>query len=677
MWTNPTISTFAISFCGKQVSITARRWHLLLFAAIVLLAGFLRLYRLDQLPPGLHYDEAFNAVQAQKVLSGAERPLYFTGDLTEEPMAIYVASVSFGLFGASPWSLRLVSALVGVLTVAAVYALAREMFRSAGAAALSAFLLAILYWHVNFSRLGMEPVFLPLMLTLAVLFLWRGLESGGSAGHWTRSTVVNFVLAGLFFAATQYTYKGALMVPVLLAAFVVLEFLLDRGFWTRDGQGLLILVVTAVLVFAPLGLYFVAHPGEFLERPATVTAASGNPATVFDNALRVAGMLFVRGDENPRSNLPGRPALDLFLAVGFMAGLIGVLVRFRRDRVLRFLLLWLLVMSLPSVLTDFAPHFGRSIGTTPAIALLTAFGFASLVERVPRLGFKTMPRVVPVAVLAAGLAASTFSTFRDYFVVWGSGTGLFESFDVGYLNLATRLRALPPEDVIYLSPVPQDNYTIQFGLDGRPGETFDGRHALVLPPPGAAAAYGVITREDARSLGRLMSLFPNGQVAATLVDFTGQPYATIWTAHDPPRVAPSKLLRARVGDSVELIGYDLARDGNALALTLYWGCIGELREDYTVFAHLLGAPNPATQSPVWAQDDARPGHGSYPTVRWQPGQVIVDDYRLVVPPDAPPGAYQIEIGMYTLQTGVRARITDANGVPMENDRVLFETISLP
>src|SRR5512146_3046374 len=107
-----------------MIPLSRRGQELLLFIAILLLAAFLRLYRLDELPPGLHYDEAFNATEAQKVLAGVERPLYFTGDLTEEPLAIYTTSLVFGLVGASPWSLRLVSALAGILTVAALYALA-------------------------------------------------------------------------------------------------------------------------------------------------------------------------------------------------------------------------------------------------------------------------------------------------------------------------------------------------------------------------------------------------------------------------------------------------------------------------------------------------------------------------------------------------------------------------
>ena len=127
----------------------------------------------------------------------------------------------------------------------------------------------------------------------------------------------------------------------------------------------------------------------------------------------------------------------------------------------------------------------------------------------------------------------------------------------------------------------------------------------------------------------------------------------------------------------------MAREAGAIGLTLYWGSIAETREDYTVFVHLIGDANangginPATPSRLWVQDDARPGHDSYPTVLWQAGEVIVDDYRLVIPSDMTRNDYRIEVGMYTLKTGARVPMTDALGAPMENDRVLFERISLP
>src|SRR5690606_17247967 len=85
----------------------------------------------------------------------------------------------------------------------------------------------------------------------------------------------------------------------------------------------------------------------------------------------------------------GRPYLDAIQAGFFLLGL-GSLVRrgdegMRRggewmsDRAL-FLLIWLGVMLLPTVLSGDAPHFGRMTGAAPVIAIIIAAGAIWLVD---------------------------------------------------------------------------------------------------------------------------------------------------------------------------------------------------------------------------------------------------------------------------------------------------------
>ena len=669
----------------------------LALAAIVLLAAFLRLYRLDQLPPGLHFDEAFKGVMARELITGPDHPIFFTENLTEEPMMEYATALSFLVFGDTAWHIRLVAAFAGITTIIALYFLARQMFSQRWVALLATFVLAILYWHLNFSRLGMEPILTPLTMTLAFVFLWRGLyphpnplpsaKFADGRGCETPSSVRlglanggglgwgNFALAGFFLASTQYTYKAALFAPILVMTFVGVEIVVDRGFLRQNWRGLIFCALVAVLFFAPLGLYFVAHPDQFLERPTTVTVASAGANVLIDNALKVAEMFFVRGDDNPRSNLPGRPVLDPFLAIGFILGLIVCIAQIRK-RESRLLLLWLGVMSLPSVLTDFAPHFGRDIGAIPVVPLIVAYGFGAIFERIT--AFKSR-WLLPTAfcLLLTGLAFSAYSTINDYFNHWGTGTGLFDSFDVGILNLAQQLHDQPASDTLYVTPIDRAYYTFDYGLAGRDVHSFDGRNVLVVPPSGMTADYGIITRDDKQSLKRLSNIFPQGRVIDTISDYIVQPYALIYHTDGAARIAPQKPINAQLGDSIKLIGYDSARQGTTTVYTIYWRSIAETKIDYTVFVHLTGALNPATQSPVWAQDDAQPGRGSYPTSRWRAGETIIDEYRLTIPPDAPSGVYPIEVGMYNLETGARVRMIDATGEPMENDRVIFERITKP
>jgi len=104
-----------------------------------------------------------------------------------------------------------------------------------------------------------------------------------------------------------------------------------------------------------------------------------------------------------------------------------------------------------------------------------------------------------------------------------------------------------------------------------------------------------------------------------------------------------------------LVGFDLDRrvvhPGETLHLTLYWQALSPMKEDYTVFTHLLLPPDQ-----VWAQEDDQPQDGQAPTSTWQPGQIIEDHYRLTLPFETPPGVYEIEIGLYLPSTGDRLKV---------------------
>jgi len=71
-------------------------------------------------------------------------------------------------------------------------------------------------------------------------------------------------------------------------------------------------------------------------------------------------------------------------------------------------------------------------------------------------------------------------------------------------------------------------------------------------------------------------------------------------------------------------------------------------QDYTVFTHLVDE-----KQNIWGQKDNPPVDGFYPTSRWNVGEIVRDQYDILISPEAPPGEYQIEVGMYLAETGER------------------------
>ena len=129
-----------------------------------------------------------------------------------------------------------------------------------------------------------------------------------------------------------------------------------------------------------------------------------------------------------------------------------------------------------------------------------------------------------------------------------------------------------------------------------------------------------------------------------------------------------------LGGKVRLLGYNIEsgfRPGDNIHLTLFWQCLEEMDQDYTVFIHLVD-----TGDDIVAQKDNPPVDGFYPTMRWQVGEIARDQYDLLISPDVQPGEYQLETGMYLVDTGRRLAILSEETHSPVGDRVVLGTIQV-
>jgi len=94
-----------------------RRVDLALLLVVLLVALLLRVYGLDDIPPGLHYDEAANAILAANIAEGEVHPFFIEAYTGKKVLFFYLAAASMRLLGASVFSLRLTSALIGVCSL--------------------------------------------------------------------------------------------------------------------------------------------------------------------------------------------------------------------------------------------------------------------------------------------------------------------------------------------------------------------------------------------------------------------------------------------------------------------------------------------------------------------------------------------------------------------------------
>jgi hypothetical protein len=123
------------------------------------------------------------------------------------------------------------------------------------------------------------------------------------------------------------------------------------------------------------------------------------------------------------------------------------------------------------------------------------------------------------------------------------------------------------------------------------------------------------------------------------------------------------------GETITLQEYTVwptaAQAGDILQVRLVWSADAPTARPYKVFLHLLdGAGTPI------AQRDGEPVGGSRPTTTWRPGEVIVDNHGIVLPPGIPPGEYALRLGLYdAFDPGARLPV---NG----EDSLLLATITV-
>ena len=120
---------------------------------------------------------------------------------------------------------------------------------------------------------------------------------------------------------------------------------------------------------------------------------------------------------------------------------------------------------------------------------------------------------------------------------------------------------------------------------------------------------------------------------------------------------------------IRLLGYQVspaqAQVGESLSVSLFWQTDQPVGDNYVVFVHLLD-----DTGQIKAQNDSLPRAGAYPTQWWLPGLVVEDSHLLMLPEDIPGGRYQLVVGLYQAENGMRLELAN------QTDNFTLETIDV-
>lgn len=442
---------------------------LFVLIAILAAASFFRLWKLSSVPPGLYPDVAINGNEALTALKSGNYKIFYPENNGREGLFMNLIALSFAIFGVSIWSIKIVAAIFGILTVLGLYLLTRELFsginpvkipsefngagnqqltiNSEAIALLSAFFLTISFWHTNFSRIGFRAISLPFAMVFSFYFLLKGLKT---------KKIMLSLIGGIFFALGFYTYTSFRFAVLLLPVVFIPAYFFSKK-ESREKEiikAAAYFLIATFIIALPIGIYFLKNPADFIGRAAPISVFnSKNPIFEFAKSLALHLEMFnVYGDGNWRHNLAKSPMLfwpiGILFLIGFFSSVINLIKSIRKKNssfTNSYLLIvsWFFIMILPGALTkEGVPHALRVVGVIPVVYIFVGLG-SWLVYSFLANNNRKKKLVVFTAVLF--LLAMTCYEFNKYFVVWGQSKVVKDEFSSNYVVMANYLNSLGPE----------------------------------------------------------------------------------------------------------------------------------------------------------------------------------------------------------------------------------------
>ncbi len=533
---------------ARAIRLTPRAWVL---AGIVLVAIFSCYHNLDGVPAEMDSDHAEKLLDVNDLVTHDWRPIFFTRNTGREPLQFYLTAAFIGLTGhpLDHMSLKLITALMGVLVVPLTFLFARELFDD-DVALLAAAFIAISRWEMTIARMGLRFPFAPVLVVPAMFFLFRALK------HQRRN---DFLMTGLWLGIGLYGYSAFRVVPILVALFLALWLITHRSSW-HAARALAInsalMFALMVVVLMPLARYATEFPGDFWYRTWTrlldvEQPLTDHPATILAGNLVNAALMFNWvGDMAWPNSVPGDPALDYVAGGLFVLGVAYALYRLTiaREKAYAFVLLGVGTMLLPTALSLAFPNENPSIvragGAIPFVFILVALPLAYAARALRQsLNDSMWSKVAGIGVIVFLLLVCARTNYLRY----------FRDFDQTYRRLAwnssevasvIRGFAESVGDVehawILLYPHWVDTRNVAIHLQRLDWEQTlpQAEDARAHARDGANKLY-ILNLNDHANLARLKEIFPNAQTRIFRARTPGHDFYALYV---PGSIAPPEPL---------------------------------------------------------------------------------------------------------------------------------------
>jgi Dolichyl-phosphate-mannose-protein mannosyltransferase len=354
--------------------------ELLPLAFVTFVATVFRLTELMDVPPGFHGDEGLVGIETERILREGWVGTWVPSALGTVTGAFYWTAAVFRIFGDSSHSVRLSFALLGIATVPITYLAFRVMY-DRRVALLASTILAVMFWHVHFSRVAFVPVTWPLMEMATLLFLFAGFRTG---------RLPFFAVAGLAFGGGLYGYLLYPFFMVGLGVYLLgLALTAYRHRLPEFARQMAVFAACAVVIAMPFIELLSRSDSPYWDRLQTYSinkspeyqSADGllEKVDLFGGRARTYYRGFVNSPPIDYADATGiKPIFDKVSPFLIALGVVIAITRWRRHQYV--LPLVMLIVVPVAALTSVDGMYRRTLGLAPFMALLAALPLARIWE---------------------------------------------------------------------------------------------------------------------------------------------------------------------------------------------------------------------------------------------------------------------------------------------------------
>jgi len=389
--------------------------HEIVLFFIILGAGFLRFYKLNEIPPGISIDEAKLIYRSTKEFTiGTD--LFFRFGLQ-----------LFNLIGNNLIAFRFFSAILGTVTVLLVYLFAKNWFNKR-IGLFASFFTAISFWPILVSRSLLHINLIPILLLSSLLLATIAFRDKNK---------LYFILLSILVVVGLYTSIIFWIIAVTFISVFIFKFFKKPKILSEYKKEVFLSEIIVLIGVLP-GLFYVLSNNHLL------LGLWPGFLNVLNNGFKTVLMFNIESPPVWFTGLGREPLLDPLIGLLFIIGILISLKNIYRIKH-QFLFFGFIALLTPAIFSTNYLYGFKAAGAIPFLFVFSAIALEwFLLKWEKTFPLNKFAKIIILMTIVILLTTTTFYNYRKYFYAWAKSAEVRNIFNedqvalVKYLNQSDR-----------------------------------------------------------------------------------------------------------------------------------------------------------------------------------------------------------------------------------------------